>query len=178
MERYCEESILRNVLVGLPTENEVMNDEFEFMGAFSDSTHSSLVRCYGYTCESTKRDVSGDFSVCRKLTNYRTYLNLNAFVMSQFNRDNIIENSNIIADTVTIKQSSVGKDVKVGIETKINNSIVMDKAEIGCRVMIQNSILCEGVKIGASCSINDCVIGRDIVIAQGSKMKGEIKFNQ
>lgn len=177
MARYCEESTLRNMLVGLPREIEAASDESECMYSSGNPIYDDFIRCYAYTCEFTKKDDDRDCLVCHKLQNFQTYLNLNAFVISQVKGRNMIANSSAVADTATIKQSSIGKDVNVGVETEINNSILMDKAEVGGGCRIQNSVLCEGVKIKANCSINNCVIGRDVVIAQGSKMRGETRSN-
>ena len=52
---------------------------------------------------------------------------------------------------------------------------MMDKAEVGSGCLIQNSVICEGVKIESNSNISDCMIGKDVTIAEGSKLKGEIR---
>ena len=66
-----------------------------------------------------------------QLTNIQTYFDLNACIISQTQCQNIIANSNATWIRVVLKQSSIGNDVNIGVDSEINNAIIMDKVEIG-----------------------------------------------
>ena len=171
MEQYCKESTLRNLFIESPKENDVAGIALEKMDLMGDNV-GDFIRCFGYTC-----DILGEsgLSVCQKLTNVQVYLNLNAFVIYRAKEHNFISNSSVVGEKVTMKYSSIGRDVKIGDKAKINNAIVMDKAEVGSGCVIHNSVICEGVKIESNSNISDCMIGKDVTIAEGSKLKDEIR---
>eukprot|EP00753_Platysulcus_tardus_P017907 PLAT6630.2.p1 GENE.PLAT6630.2~~PLAT6630.2.p1 ORF type:complete len:328 (-),score=106.59 PLAT6630.2:99-1082(-) len=88
-------------------------------------------------------------------------------------RDSLLDADVEVGERVTVSKSAVGRGVKLGKKAQLRNTIVMPGAVIGAGCIIQNSVICSGAEIGAKCNLKDCQIGAGVVLAAGSKHKGD-----
>ena len=74
---------------------------------------------------------------------------------------------------VTIKNSTVGRNTKIGEKCKLNNVVIMDNVTIGNETILQNTIVSAGALIGSNCNLNDCQVGPYTEVPPLTKVKGE-----
>ncbi len=86
---------------------------------------------------------------------------------------NSIVLTSLNSDKVQIKSSTIGKNVLVGNRCRLNNVVVMDDVIIGQNCILQNSVLSKGCRLGDNCNLNDCQVGPQLSLPQGTKGKGE-----
>jgi len=94
-----------------------------------------------------------------------------AYINAKFNY--ILLEGTTMGDNVQIKASTIGRNVKIGNRSRLNNVLVMDNVTIGENCILQNSIFSTGSIVGNNCNLNDCQIGSEAVILDGGKGKGE-----
>ena len=68
----------------------------------------------------------------------------------------------------------LGNGCRLGQNTKIINSVLMDNVIIGDNCTIQNSILSSGVQLKEKASVKDCQLGPGYTVAAGVEYKGEV----
>ncbi len=73
-----------------------------------------------------------------------------------------------------IKNSTVGKGVKIGNKCKINNCVIFDNVEVANGCILQNSVICEGVKLGENCNFNNVQVAAGVVVEGATKTKDEV----
>eukprot|EP01031_Cornospumella_fuschlensis_P022957 gene22957-27937_t len=83
------------------------------------------------------------------------------------------ENTDLSDKSITVKQCSLGCNVKIGSKSKLNNCVVMDNVVIGENCIMQNSVLCERSVVESNVNINECYVGASYKVQQGVKVKGE-----
>lgn len=83
------------------------------------------------------------------------------------------EGTDVSDKTITVKQCSIGANVKIGAKTKLNNCIIMDNASIGENCTVQNSIICDRVVIESGCNLNECNVGSGYRVVAATKVRGE-----
>mmetsp|Transcript_23200 Transcript_23200/g.35825 ORF Transcript_23200/g.35825 Transcript_23200/m.35825 type:complete len:92 (-) Transcript_23200:180-455(-) len=74
---------------------------------------------------------------------------------------------------MTIKNSTIGRRVKIGIKCKLNNVVIMDDVDVGNETILQNTVVSAGCIIGDNCNLNDCQIGPGAQVEAFTKVKGE-----
>ncbi len=75
--------------------------------------------------------------------------------------------SNVRIETLT----TLGKNVKVGQNSRIRESVIWDNVKIGENCQVINSIICENVQIG-----KNVIIEPNVVIASNSIVKSDMKI--
>jgi len=72
----------------------------------------------------------------------------------------------------TMEDSWFGENSKN--EGRVISSSIGEGVKIGPESIIKNSVILRGSVIGAGCHIEDCLIGRDVIISEGTIKTGEI----
>lgn len=78
-----------------------------------------------------------------------------------------------IGDKVQAKSCTIGRGVKIGGQSRLNNVVIHDNVTIGENCVLQNSVLSAGCIIGSNSNLNDCQIRCNANLQNGTKLKGE-----
>jgi len=96
-----------------------------------------------------------------------SYLEIHKFLLKKKKLKNVIGEGCDVKGKLS--ESCLGKNVKVGKNSKIKNSVIYDNAFIGENTEIKNSVIGENCEIGSDSKLFDSAVG------DGEKIKGEIK---
>ena len=72
-----------------------------------------------------------------------------------------------------LRNSTVGKNVRIGAKCKLNNCVVMENAVIGDNCVIQNTVVCWGANVSEKCNLDNCIVAGGAVVSAGTKSKNE-----
>jgi len=73
----------------------------------------------------------------------------------------------------TIKNSTIGRGVKILGKVKINNCVLLDGCVIGEGVLLQNTVVGVGAVLEEKVTLDDCQVGAGVIVAAKTKIKGE-----
>jgi translation initiation factor eIF-2B subunit gamma len=77
-----------------------------------------------------------------------------------------------VADKVTFKSVSVGRNCKLGTKCRLNNVVLLDDVTVGDNTILQNTVVGRSCVIGENCNLNDCQVPDNKTIRAGTKEKG------
>ena len=92
-------------------------------------------------------------------------------INTKFNTINLPDSS--IGDKVQAKSCTIGRGVKVGGHSRLNNVVIHDNVTIGENCVLQNSVLSAGCIVGSNSNLNDCQVRCNANLPSGTKLKGE-----
>jgi NDP-sugar pyrophosphorylase family protein len=72
-----------------------------------------------------------------------------------------------------LRNSTIGKRVKIGVKCKLNNCVVMDDVVIGDGCVLQNTVVCWGAKVMEKCNLDNCIVAGGAEASAGTKLKNE-----
>lgn len=166
--------------------------------AFNFEGSEDILRCFALVSDDnapSAKSTSTDYVMygrfCQKISSIQLYMNLNRVIPLripgpgspiEWNRvvgyrkkeNSTVSELAIIDPDVVLKRSCVFRDSRIGANSKVSDSIIMDSVQIGANCTIQNSVLCVGAVIEADCNLVECVVGSGSRIALGSKLKSEV----
>ena len=74
-----------------------------------------------------------------------------------------------------VKATTIGNDVKVGSDTRISHSVIMDGVEIAANCIIESCAIGTGTRIPEGSKMKDCILGNNIDnLPEEGEYKGEI----
>ena len=79
----------------------------------------------------------------------------------------------VTSDKVTLKNCTINKNCKIGMKSKLNQSVIMSNVVIGDQCTIQNCIISDNVVVENGCSLKHCFVGANVKIKEGSAIKQE-----
>eukprot|EP00981_Chlorochromonas_danica_P005946 scaffold1243_cov173-Ochromonas_danica.AAC.7 len=146
-----------------------------------DGAEEDLLRCFSLVYEAGSEPSSP--IIANRLTTIASYLALNkdlplhtvtsrtpwTRVNNYLKKEMTIlgENTEIADKTITVKQCSIGNNVKIGIKSKLNNCIIMDGVTIG------ENIICDRAIIENGCNLNECNVASGYKVVASTKVRGE-----
>jgi len=106
----------------------------------------------------------------------KSYIDVHKLLMKNRKIDNFVGfNCKIIGK---IKQTSIGDNVVVDEQSKLDYSIILNNSIIGRNVVLDNCIIGENCKIGDDCKLIDVVVGDNEIIADNTILDKNIVWNQ
>ena len=155
---YCLE---KTVFDYIPTGRLVSMEKEIFPKIIKDTN-----RFYGYEFKGYWMDI-GRIS---------SYLYVNKFLLDKKKKENCI------ADNLQLKgkihKTSIGKNVSIGKNTKLESCIIYDNAEINDNATIFNSVIGEKSIIQDNSELKDVVIGDEEIIVKNSKIENKTIWNK
>lgn len=85
------------------------------------------------------------------------------FIEDSEETSNLIEENTEIHHTSNIKDSVIGEDCRIGVETHVWNSVIIGDTYIGSYCDITESLIGFGVEICDGCVLNRCRVGNNYV---------------
>jgi len=155
---YCLEP---EVLDYIETER-LVSMEKEIFPQIIDNTQ----RFFGYKFEGFWMDI-GRIS---------SYLEVHKFLMDKNNIDNFIGDNCKINGV--LKKASIGNNVVIGKNSKLESVIVYDNAQIGDNVVLSDCVIGENCRVDHNSNLKDTVLGDNEHIAENSNMNNKIVWNQ
>ncbi len=105
-----------------------------------------------------------------------SYKKVHQFLLKKKNLDNVTGKN--IVNRGYINKSSVGENVKISENSKIEKCIVYDNVKIGKNVKIEESVIGENCSIGDDSKIKNCVIGDNETLKEDKELEDKIIWNQ
>lgn len=103
--------------------------------------------------------------------NTKLFVPVGTTINTKFNTISLPYSS--IGDKVQAKSCTIGRGVKIGGQSRLNNVVIHDNVTIGENCVLQNSVLSSGCIVGSNSNLNDCQVRCNANLPSGTKLKGE-----
>lgn len=107
----------------------------------------------------------------RHRSNTKLFVPKGTTINAKFNTIQLPDSS--IGDKVQAKACTIGRGVKIGGQSRLNNVVIHDNVTIGENCVLQNSVLSAGCNVGSNSNLNDCQVRCNANLSSGTKLKGE-----
>ncbi len=106
----------------------------------------------------------------------QSYIDINKILMKNKNLSSFKGTNTIISGILT--NSSIGNNVFIGDNSKVESTIVFDKSHIGKNVELNNCVVGENCKIGDNSQLKNTVVGDNEIVIEKSYFDNKIVWNQ
>ena len=101
-----------------------------------------------------------------------SYIEVHKFLLKNKRSESFLGENYISYGMLT--NSSMGDNVIVGVNTKIDSSVIFNNVDIGENVVIDNCIIGENCKIGDDTILSNTVVGDNEVVMENRLLENEI----
>lgn len=89
-------------------------------------------------------------------------------------KESIVGAGCTLSDKISLTNVALSPGCSVGEKARITNSVIMEGARIEPGAIIQDSIVCECGVVGPGCEVRSCIVGRGLVLPEGSSHHHQI----